>query len=946
MLSTSQIPNSLTESCACSHPYFAHEGSGCNDPSHPNYPFRRGASPLTNCGGFASSDEHWTFSTNCACLATLMSHNLVETPVTSRPTGGVSIGPSSTPLPPTLTTTLPPPIQAYRGVPPVVQGSVGTRRTASAQRTLPQHQAAGTATGRGSRRSYPSGPSPFSANVEVRVVLWPMVIRGLHEPAGHGTVVLKARNDDMLTIITRLRAHGLVVPVSVPRTGLTPPEDFTAQLSAALQQSRLVLRESPAPTSDAAPPALTDCPWALLSSTRRGDVISFHPHPTININVFGIEEFTRLAKKFTSPDPAEAGVKLLWASPRFGHVIGPIEHSDFATQDLPTTGRSLLHSCCGPRIIDGLPLAGNVIYADAACLAGYCPVDEPARLITPPHPATPPPAPPASLIRPRASSLSSPTLGRRVRPRAPSLDRPASPMLRPIMPAPPVFPPALQAHEMPALIDGRDMATFRTVASFFDGVRVEAGRVIHPFTRRLDIHALTIDAAARFLVPLLVEVDAHASLDLEPPITLTEGIRSCSYIRSAASFFKAGHSIEMYVVLPPSHLLPPFNIQTISGVTPQGDHLSFGPGPERAVHRRAIALAMEDYQLWQQAPNSQYMVPKFTPGDVAIPSRNTLFKAHGSLLAIHCYTLACGPHPVSIWLLVALIMGPSAMLLLRNYLAALDPVAFNCLTPWFMFGPADDLPTHFLHPFNQFLMNVMDIQPSMIESPRTEDVHDSWTILFVTKVLFNDTEIWKRPEFASIRRGFDVAFGTTTFIAELTKHREILPLLVRIYDREVRQPADIVSKLSESILMRAVDNTTPFFGALFRLLMLRYLGGTGHPEATRGGLVSEDDFVAGLNDASLRARLLLQTTTDSNMMPSRESWRILWRFIGLNNTAPESIPRPVHFHTCTYDVDVKITVSVQELLLKSCTKLDDREHTTPFDVWFHGQLLSRDHNTA
>ncbi|KAJ7160770.1 hypothetical protein C8R46DRAFT_1038007 [Mycena filopes] len=313
---------------------------------------------------------------------------------------------------------------------------------------------------------------------------------------------------------------------------------------------------------------------------------------------------------------------------------------------------------------------------------------------------------------------------------------------------------------MPALIDGHNIATFRTVSDFFENIRVQAGRVVHPFTRRLNIHALTVDAAAHFLVPLLMELDVHTPSDLEPALTLSEGIVSCSYIRSAASFFKVGHSI-------------------VTGITPQGSHVSFGPGPERAVHRRAIALATQDHHLWQQAPNSQYMVPKFTPGDVAIPSRNALFKAHGTLLAIHCATLACGPHPVSIWLLIALSMGPRAMLLLKNYLAALDPVAFNCLAPWFMFGPADDLPTHFLHPFNQFLMNVMDIQPSMIESPRTPEVHDSWTILFVTKVLFklNDTDIWKRPEFASVKRGFDVAFGNTTFIAELTKHPQILPLL-------------------------------------------------------------------------------------------------------------------------------------------------------------------------
>ncbi|KAJ7160771.1 hypothetical protein C8R46DRAFT_1038008 [Mycena filopes] len=324
------IPNSSTESCACGHPYFAHEGGACTDSAHPNYLFRRGPSPSTNCGGFTSvrwlsplfleaslpnlqPEERWTFLTSCVCLAVLMSHNLVDTPASPRPVGGTPaiLGASAHPHP-NLTATLPPPIQAYRGVPPVVAGSVGTRRNASAQRTLPQHQ--GGAAHRGSHRGYPGGPSPFSTNIEVRVVVWPMVIPGVHEPAGHGTILLKAQNDDMITVLDHLRAHGLVVPISVPRTGPTSPAEFTAQLSAALEQRGMALRESPTAASDAAPRALTHSPWALLCPMQRLDVITFKVHPTININIFGMDEFTRVAKKFISPDANEAGPRVLATS--------------------------------------------------------------------------------------------------------------------------------------------------------------------------------------------------------------------------------------------------------------------------------------------------------------------------------------------------------------------------------------------------------------------------------------------------------------------------------------------------------------------------------------------------------------------------------------------------------------------------------------------------------
>ncbi|KAJ7892047.1 hypothetical protein B0H14DRAFT_3126171 [Mycena olivaceomarginata] len=266
----------------------------------------------------------------------------------------------------------------------------------------------------------------------------------------------------------------------------------------------------------------------------------------------------------------------------------------------------------------------------------------------------------------------------------------------------------------------------------------------------------------------------------------------------------------------------------------------------------------------------------------------------------------------SIWLLLILCMGPKAMLVSRRYLAALDSAAFECLAPWFMFNADDIIPAHPLHPFNQFLINIMDIQPSMIQSPRTQEVCDNWTILFMSEVLLNRTDVFGHPEFITLRRGINITMGSTSFIAQLG----------------------------------GLNGALRVFAAMYNLK--RYLGRVGHPTEVRGTLVDEDEWCKRINDSALYAHLLLHAASDSDQLPSSDTWRLKFRFVGINtiSTVNEPNPRPLNFHTCTYEVDVKISEALEDLLLLSCVKLDDPNYTTPFDLWFHGQLLSRDHNTA
>ncbi|KAJ7206950.1 hypothetical protein C8J57DRAFT_983960, partial [Mycena rebaudengoi] len=305
---------------------------------------------------------------------------------------------------------------------------------------------------------------------------------------------------------------------------------------------------------------------------------------------------------------------------------------------------------------------------------------------------------------------------------------------------------------------------------------------------------------------------------------------------------------------------------------------AIGPGPTRAVYRKAIADVVEDHNYWQQAPSSAFYIPVFSASMLESSPRTQTFCAHGTLLAVHAYTLSQGPRPISMWLLLALIAGRDGMLIPQQYLAALDPVAFDRLAPWLTLAPEDEIPTSFMHPLCQFLMETMDMQPSMISSPRTRAEHDDWTITFMSKVLLGDTQLWTRPEFLAMRRGFNVTIGNTTLVevsmTQFIQRRTALHMLSTLYDHQVRDIDDFSRRLVFRILMSSNDGTTTHFAALFRLLVQRYLKGTGHPAYLRGSLIQEDKFANKVEDSLLRARLFLGASSDSDLLPMSEAWTI------------------------------------------------------------------------
>ncbi|KAJ6565713.1 hypothetical protein B0H10DRAFT_1965569 [Mycena sp. CBHHK59/15] len=887
------IPATSSETCVvCMHPWICHEAAPFQDTAHVNFHYRRGSCPTTQCGGFYSDQPRWSFLTACICLAQWMSHDPIVDPAPTSITTTSSV-PATIPAPAPLALSAPaPPITAFQAASAtsVVPGSVGTRRISSALRTLPQHQASSSSTSssttaaasrRGPRRPYPSSDSPFSLDITIAVAVYPLVIPGPYEPAGYGTRKLRAQNEHMLDYYNRFQQHGLLFTLKVPASGIMSPTDFTSAIVRALGHNHLSLPPSPDVLSPDVSSQLHKQPWAILQPTRRADVITFNSHPTISATMFGIEEFQKLNKKCKNPDPTTA--------PRYGNIGGPIDCVEFNSQILCGDGRHLIHPCFGIRALYGLPIAGNSFEFDPECYSDLSLKDCYSSSCSFHVACSTEVISNISIVN-YFNEFEGSVTNHRVCQRQGSLDElmplviTTPPVATPIPealtslpiaselvtfhPLPPVIPqyPVLRREDVRPLERGKDIvnATQIYMWQVHLGAQVLTSRV--PYLCRFNMHAETIETGANGLQALLLHMEERSNPD--DPFVLPPGIISCQELRSKESFFRDLHLLRL--------------IRSPSGVRNGSDvSVSFGLGPERAVYRQAITDIIGDHKFWQLAAHSAFFVPVFAPGSVEIPARINIFSSYGTLLAIHCYALGLGPVPVSAWLLLAIIRGRQGMLVPREFLAALDPVAFDCLAPWLTIEPGARIPSDFAHPFCQFLFNVMDMQPTLIDSPQTQEVHDSWTITFMSKVLLGTTTLWTHPEFLALQRGFNIRVGTTTIVEgppltsfgwqKFTADHDALPMLACLYDREVKSIDQIMSRVTWRILMRASDGTTPYFGALFRILLFRYLNGVGHPEQLRGSLVDEEEWSKQVNNHLLRANLLLETGSDNDLLPTGDS---------------------------------------------------------------------------
>ncbi|KAJ7810366.1 hypothetical protein B0H14DRAFT_3757657 [Mycena olivaceomarginata] len=684
---------------------------------------------------------------------------------------------------------------------------------------------------------------------------------------------------------------------------------------------------------------------------------------------------------------------LIFICPRYGNILGPIAHTSFVNQDRPATGRELLHPCFGLRVLHDLPCSSRRARPDTECYFDVCPDVAPgtqcfgsqddARPVTP-SPPTPTPA--VSLIRPRPSP---PSIDRRVRQRQDELQSrqqtplPAISPLAAVFPRP-VTPPCLllppqftiltrtdvgplkpgpnlaRAHDIyvwqltprgtkdkkfPYLGGGegspprleKKLQTGGIETGFATRVRRPNRGVRHRKTyleknERCRVMLRTrnffwkesvkwwqhtgLSKSDRYL-PVVWESSDHV-LKWEFPflggggegsrISLKKKLRGVvheanlfvNFDMHARSIESGANGLWLFLLhfeqrctIDEPFILPDGILECLAmenkagffrnqrtirvGVRQYHDgthgEVSIGPGPERAIYRQAIATAVQDRRFRAPAGSGGFFLPVFSFANFVVRERCEIFPpmAHCS----HC------------------IATPWARVLFRCCWP-LDPEAFDILAPWMTLKVSDPLPTDLMHPLVQFLMTVMETQPGDIGNNRTEDFHNACTIMFMCKVLLGSTSFWNHPEFLALKRGFDITIKGTS--------------VVRVCHH-------------------------PDAAALFRLLATRYLSGVGHPVQLRAGVLEEGEWQKEAGNPLLRVALLLQAATDTDLRPIAQTWSIKFRFSasnsGINVGDVDAEPRALHFHTCSYDIDVNLTGAMEDLLGTQNTNSESRKAKIP-----------------
>lgn len=110
-------------------------------------------------------------------------------------------------------------------------------------------------------------------------------------------------------------------------------------------------------------------------------------------------------------------------------------------------------------------------------------------------------------------------------------------------------------------------------------------------------------------------------------------------------------------------------------------------------------------------------------------------------------------------------------------------------------------------------------------------------------------------------------------------------VVAAMYSRKVRHLDEVLSHLHfEDTLdpQLALDPQLKLIIGIFKLRLIRYLSGIGHPKRLHdNGFISEADFERGQHDPLVRVRSLLLTAAESALLPIEDNWRIEVRVISL-----------------------------------------------------------------
>jgi hypothetical protein len=97
-------------------------------------------------------------------------------------------------------------------------------------------------------------------------------------------------------------------------------------------------------------------------------------------------------------------------------------------------------------------------------------------------------------------------------------------------------------------------------------------------------------------------------------------------------------------------------------------------------------------------------------------------------------------------------------------------------------------------------------------------------------------------------------------------------LLAAMSNRRVTSVSDIMDRL-EFTARNPPSDLDDFIRDIFQFRLHRWLKGDGHPDAIRGGIVPEKDFLQNVGNPLIRACLLLKSISDCDILPLDPSIR-------------------------------------------------------------------------
>ncbi|KAJ7502142.1 hypothetical protein B0H11DRAFT_2224065 [Mycena galericulata] len=293
---------------------------------------------------------------------------------------------------------------------------------------------------------------------------------------------------------------------------------------------------------------------------------------------------------------------------------------------------------------------------------------------------------------------------------------------------------------------------------------------------------------------------------------------------------------------------------------------------------------MADGHYWTE--REAYMTLRLHPSRTAIPLRSCVLKATGLLFLLHFlfigapipnshvsfsfFTLFDGRRMASKFdldFLAQFISANSLSLIKRIESVPLDKPLYT--------SQSDDCIEY------QYLLNITDVDPTMISTRCSQDEHDGVCSSVISFVTLGSVDIEHHPDFLALVDGFNAsvdAFGGQERLHHIlewfaTPCRE---LIMAAFDRQIKAPEDVHSHI-ESSQTNPENDVWDENGEIVELItrfVTHYLTEPGHP-------ADPDQVVNALNDDDddptdplLGAKLFLSVLTGSTLLRIKPTWKV------------------------------------------------------------------------